>query len=63
LFERFYKSDKARRSEGTGLGLAIAKHIVQAHGGTISVESVVGEGSTFRILIPNRKPRARDRRR
>jgi two-component system phosphate regulon sensor histidine kinase PhoR len=63
LFERFYKSDKARRSEGTGLGLAIAKHIVQAHGGTISVESVVGEGSMFRILIPNRKPRARDRRR
>ncbi|MDQ3228047.1 MAG: cell wall metabolism sensor histidine kinase WalK [Chloroflexota bacterium] len=63
LFERFYKSDKARRSEGTGLGLAIAKHIVQAHGGTISVESVVGKGSTFRILIPNRKPRARDRRR
>ncbi len=63
LFERFYKSDKARRSEGTGLGLAIAKHIVQAHGGTISVESVVGEGSTFRIVVPNRKPKARDRRR
>lgn len=63
LFERFYKSDKARRSEGTGLGLAIAKHIVQAHGGTISVQSVVGEGATFRIVIPNRKPRARDRQR
>ena len=63
LFERFYKSDKARRSEGTGLGLAIAKHIVQAHGGTISVESVVGEGATFRIVVPNRKPKARDRRR
>ncbi|MBA2248049.1 MAG: HAMP domain-containing protein, partial [Chloroflexia bacterium] len=41
LFERFYKSDKARRSEGTGLGLAIAKHIVQSHGGEISVESDV----------------------
>ncbi|MDQ3655390.1 MAG: cell wall metabolism sensor histidine kinase WalK, partial [Chloroflexota bacterium] len=63
LFERFYKSDKARRSEGTGLGLAIAKHIVQAHGGTISVESVVGEGATFRIVVPNRKPKGRDRRR
>ncbi|MEJ7901104.1 MAG: ATP-binding protein [Thermomicrobiales bacterium] len=62
LFERFYKSDKARRSEGTGLGLAIAKHIVQAHGGTIAVESVLGEGSTFRMVIPNRKPKARDRR-
>ncbi len=63
LFERFYKSDKARRSDGTGLGLAIAKHIVQAHGGTIAVESAVGEGSTFRIELPNRKPKARELRR
>ena len=52
LFERFYKSDKARRSEGTGLGLAIAKHIIQAHGGDISVTSVVGEGATFRFTLP-----------
>jgi two-component system phosphate regulon sensor histidine kinase PhoR len=52
LFERFYKSDKARRSEGTGLGLAIAKHIVQAHGGDISVTSNVGSGSTFRFTLP-----------
>lgn len=63
LFERFYKSDKARRSEGTGLGLAIAKHIVQAHGGTISVESIVGEGSTFRIDLPNRKLKGANRQR
>ena len=62
LFERFYKSDKARRSDGTGLGLAIAKHIVQAHGGTISVESVVGEGSTFRIVLPGKRlPKSRQR--
>jgi len=52
VFERFFKSDKARRSEGTGLGLAIAKHIVQAHNGAIWVTSVAEAGSTFSFTLP-----------
>jgi two-component system phosphate regulon sensor histidine kinase PhoR len=54
LFERFYRVDKARSRDlgGTGLGLAIVKHIAQAHGGSVSVDSVVGLGSTFRIHLP-----------
>ena len=61
LFERFYKSDVSRNSVGTGLGLAIVKHIVQMHGGSVSVTSEVDKGSTFRVVIPNRKPKARTR--
>jgi two-component system phosphate regulon sensor histidine kinase PhoR len=54
LFERFYRVDKARSRNlgGTGLGLSIVKHIVQAHGGHVSVDSVVGEGSIFKIHVP-----------
>lgn len=57
IFERFYKVDKARTGgrdgeSGTGLGLAIAKHIIQAHGGRIWVESKVGEGTTFFLTLP-----------
>lgn len=55
LFERFYKVDKARmrgETKGTGIGLAIVKSIVDAHGGYIKVESVLGEGASFIIQLP-----------
>jgi signal transduction histidine kinase len=53
IFDRFFRADKSRQSNGeSGLGLAIAKSIVEAHGGTITAESVLGEGSKFSILMP-----------
>ena len=51
VFERFYKVDRSRRDGGTGLGLAIAKHLVQAHGGDISVSSTEGQGSSFDLTL------------
>jgi two-component system, OmpR family, phosphate regulon sensor histidine kinase PhoR len=54
LFERFYRIDKGRSRQegGTGLGLSIVKHIAQAHGGTVAVQSRFGEGSVFSIFLP-----------
>jgi two-component system phosphate regulon sensor histidine kinase PhoR len=54
VFERFYRVDKARSRElgGTGLGLAIVKHLAQSFGGRVSVESEVGQGSTFSVELP-----------
>ena len=55
IFERFYRVEKsrARSSGGTGLGLAIVKHAVEGQGGTITVSSRLGAGSTFTIVLPN----------
>jgi signal transduction histidine kinase len=54
IFERFYRVDDAlsRRTQGTGLGLFLARSIVEAHGGTMRVESQPGQGSTFYFTLP-----------
>ena len=55
LFTRFFRTETAvkRAIQGTGLGLSIAKAIVEGHGGTIGVESVGGNGATFRVALPS----------
>ena len=54
IFERFYRSDVSRNKEtgGTGLGLSISKALIEAHQGSISVDSVLGRGTKFIIILP-----------
>ena len=56
LFERFYRSDRARASRGTGLGLAIVKHVVTAAGGDVEATGAVGQGLTIRCSFPTSAP-------
>ena len=58
LFDRFYRAERgrSRAQGGSGLGLAIAQSIAQAHGGRITVESIVGQGSTFAVRLPKIHP-------
>jgi two-component system, OmpR family, phosphate regulon sensor histidine kinase PhoR len=60
VFERFYRVDKARARQtgGTGLGLAIVRHVAEAHGGTVRVDSELGRGSTFTVSLPVTGPPA-----
>jgi signal transduction histidine kinase len=61
LTERFYRvsTSRSRETGGTGLGLAIVNHVLQAHGGRLEIESVLGSGSTFRCILPHKRLRYR----
>ena len=57
IFDKFYQADRSRKQEGVGLGLSLVKRIVDMMGGTITVTSEVGVGSTFRVELPVSPPR------
>ncbi len=53
VWDRFYKTDKSREGNGTGLGLAIAKHLIQLHGGDVTMQSSLGKGTTVTVYLPS----------
>jgi signal transduction histidine kinase len=55
IFEKFYRAHEARsvEAQGLGLGLSLVQELVEAHGGCVAVESVPGQGSTFRVTLPH----------
>jgi signal transduction histidine kinase len=61
LFERFFVSPSARSQGGSGLGLPIVLASAQAHGGRVEVDSEIGQGSCFRLVVPSAGPRNADR--
>jgi len=57
IFEKFYRAENSlvHETKGSGLGLALVQHIMEAHGGSVEVESAPGKGSTFTLVLPIRK--------
>src|SRR5207249_7711007 len=60
IFEKFYRAENSlvHETKGSGLGLALVQHIMQAHGGIVEVESALGKGSTFTLVLPVRNARS-----
>jgi two-component system sensor histidine kinase BaeS len=54
IFDHFYRGEKSRdrKSGGSGLGLAIVKQLVEIHGGQVTIDSALGKGSIFQVLLP-----------
>jgi signal transduction histidine kinase len=61
IFEKFYRAENSlvHETKGSGLGLALVRHIMEAHGGEVQVDSAPGRGSTFTLVLPLTRPGAR----
>lgn len=59
IFDKFFQGDRSRATRGNGLGLSIARRIVELCGGEISAESKIGQGTTFKVMLP-KTPNARE---